>query len=83
MCVCARARARACAQSGLTLCGPMDYSLPGSSVHGILQTRTLEWVAMPSPEDLPKSGIEPRPPALQEDCLPSEPPGSPRFMRSQ
>ena len=40
-------------------------------------------VAMPSPEVLPKSGIEPRPPALQEDCLPSEPPGSPRFMRSQ
>ena len=29
-----------------TLCDPMDYSLPGSSVHGILQARTLEWVAM-------------------------------------
>ena len=27
---------------------PMDYSLSGSSVHGILQARTLEWVAMPS-----------------------------------
>ena len=26
----------------------MDYSLPGSSVHGILQARMLEWVAMPS-----------------------------------
>ena len=26
---------------------PMDYSLPGSSVHGILQTRKLEWVAVP------------------------------------
>ena len=35
-------------QSCLTLCGPMDYSLPGSSVHGILQARTLEWVVMPS-----------------------------------
>ena len=35
-------------QSCLTLCGPMDCSLPGSSVHGILQTRILEWVAMPS-----------------------------------
>ena len=32
----------------LTLCDPMDYSLPGSSVHGILQARILEWVAMPS-----------------------------------
>ena len=31
----------------LTLCDPMDYILPGSSVHGILQARTLEWVAMP------------------------------------
>ena len=32
----------------LTLCNPMDYSLPGSSVHGILQARILEWVALPS-----------------------------------
>ena len=31
-----------------TLYSPMDYSLPGSSVHGILQARILEWVAMPS-----------------------------------
>ena len=29
-------------------CEPMDLSLPGSSVHGILQARVLEWVAMPS-----------------------------------
>ena len=34
-------------QSCLTLCDPMDCSLPGSSVHGILQARTLEWVAIP------------------------------------
>ena len=34
------------AQSCLTLCDPMDYSPPGSSVHGILQARVLEWVAM-------------------------------------
>ena len=32
-----------------TLCDPMDCSLPGSSVHGILQARTLEWGAVPSP----------------------------------
>ena len=31
-----------------TLCNPMDYSPPGSSVHAILQARILEWVAMPS-----------------------------------
>ena len=33
-------------QSCLTLCNPMDCSPPGSSVHGILQARILEWVAM-------------------------------------
>ena len=32
----------------LTLCNPMDRSLPGSSVLGILQARILKWVAMPS-----------------------------------
>ena len=31
----------------LTLCNPMDCSPPGSSVHGILQARILEWVIMP------------------------------------
>ena len=30
----------------LTLCNPIDYSLPGSSVHGIIQARILEWVAI-------------------------------------
>ena len=35
-------------QSCLTLCDPMDCSLPGSSVHAIFQARILEWVAMPS-----------------------------------
>ena len=37
----------------------MDCSLPGSSVHGILQARILEWVAIPFPEDFPDPGIEP------------------------
>ena len=35
------------AQSCLTLCDPIDCSPPGSSVHGILQARILEWVAIP------------------------------------
>ena len=35
-------------QSCLTLCDPRDGSPPGSSVHGILQARILEWVAVPS-----------------------------------
>ena len=34
-------------QSCPTLCDPMDCSLPGSSVHGISQARTLEWVVIP------------------------------------
>ena len=33
------------AQPCLTLCDPMDFSLPGSSVHGIFQARILEWGA--------------------------------------
>ena len=34
-------------QSCLTLCNPMDCNPPGSSVHGILEARILEWVAIP------------------------------------
>ena len=41
MCVCAKSF-----QLCLTLCNPMDHSLPGSSDHGILQARILEWVAI-------------------------------------
>ena len=37
----------------------MDYSLPGSSVYGILQARILEWVTMPSSKDHSNPGIEP------------------------
>ena len=40
-----------------TLCDPMDYSPPGTSVHGILQARILE--PFPPPGDLPDPGIEP------------------------
>ena len=35
-------------QSFLILCDPMNYRLPGSSIHGIAKSRLLEWVAMPS-----------------------------------
>ena len=51
----------------------MDCSLPGSSVHGILQARILSRLSFPSPGDLPDPGIEPRSPALQADSLPSDP----------
>ena len=42
-CMCAKSL-----QSCLTLCDSTDYSWPGSSVHGIFQSRILEWMAMPS-----------------------------------
>ena len=46
-------------QSCATLHNPMDCSPQGSSVHGILQARILEWVAISSPPgDLPYPGIE-------------------------
>ena len=46
------------AQSNLTLCDPMDCGPPGFSVHGVLQARILEWVAISYSEDLPNPGIE-------------------------
>ena len=48
----------------------MDYSPPGSSVHGILQARILEWVAISFSRDFPDPGIEPVSPASQVDSLP-------------
>ena len=64
-------------QSYLTLCDPMQCNPPGSSAHGILQARMLEWVAIPFSVDLPNTGIDPMSLALQEDSLPSEAPGKP------
>ena len=51
----------------------MDYT-----VHGILQTRILEWVAFPSTGNLPNPGIEPRSAALQVDSVPVKPQGKPK-----
>ena len=65
------------AQSCPTLCDPIDCSPPGSSVHGILQARILEWVAMPSSKVSSNPGMELRSPSLQADSLLSEPPGKP------
>ena len=48
----------------LTLCDPINYNLPGFSVHGILQTRILEWVAMPSPRGSSTQGLNLMSPAL-------------------
>ena len=59
-----------------TLCDPIDYT-----VQGTLQARLLEWVAFPSPGDLPNPGIELRSPTLQADSLPAEPQGKPKNTR--
>ena len=63
----------------LPLCDPIDCSLPGSSVHGILQAIILEWVASP----FSSGSSQPRDwtcvsPALQANTLLSEPPGKPK-----
>ena len=44
------------AQSCLTLCDPMDCSLPGSSIHGIFQARVLEWGAIAFSGVMPRQG---------------------------
>ena len=53
-------------QSCPTLCKPMDYSPPGSSVHGDSPDKKSGW-------GLPNPGIEPTSPTLQVDSLSSEP----------
>ena len=70
-------------QSCLTLCDPMDCSLPGSSVYGIFQARVLEWVSISFSRGSSDPGIEPGSPALQADALPSEPPGNPRCAKKK
>jgi len=64
----------------LTLCDSTDCSLPGFSVHGISQSRILEWIAISSSRDLPNPGIK-----LSQICLvpciagffTTKPPGKP------
>ena len=60
----------------------MVCSPAGSSVHGIIQARILEWVGLPFPRlgDRPNPGIEPASPALQADYLPSKPLGKPIYI---
>ena len=73
-------------QSCPAFCDPMDYSLPGYSVHGILQARILEWVTMPSS----RGSSPPRnqtvfltSPALAGRSSPLVPPGKPIFLYSR
>ena len=59
-------------QSCPILCTPLDSSLPGCSVHGILQARILEWIAIPSSRGSSQ-------PTLQADSFPAELPGKPQM----
>ena len=61
---------------------PHGCSLLGSSLHGILQARILEWITVPPPGDLPDPGIElmsSAAPALEEDSFTTEPWGKPQY----
>ena len=58
------------AKSCQTLCDSMDYSLPGSSVHGISQAKYWSGLPFPSPGDLLNSGTESMSPAWQTHSLP-------------
>ena len=49
---------REVAQSCTTLSDPMDYSLPGSSIHGIVQARVLEWGAIAFSNDQPRQQMK-------------------------
>ena len=64
-----------------TLCNPMDYSPPGSSVHGIFQQEYWSELPFPSPWDLPEPGMEPESSAhllhCQADSLPLSHQGNP------
>ena len=73
-------------QSCLTLCNPIDCSLPGSSIHWIFQARILEWVAISSSRGIfPSQGLNLHLFCLlhwQADSLPLAPPGKPYFTHS-
>ena len=59
----------------LTLCDPMDCSLPGCSVHGFSRQEYWRGLPFPSPGVLSNPGIESGSPTLQADSLSSDPPG--------
>ena len=78
LCVCSVAESRP------TLCNPMDCNLPGSSVHGILQARILEWVAISSSRGSSQSGDQTcvsMSPALAGGSLPLRQAGKPTRYR--
>ena len=64
----------------LTLCNPMNCSLPGSCVREILQVRILEWVAISFSRGFSQPKDQTQVGALQACSLPHEPPGKPIYV---
>ena len=69
------------ARSCPTLYNRMDYSPPGSSVHGILQARILEWVTIPFSRGSSPPRGQTQVSCLQVDSSPAEPPGKPYYPK--
>ena len=68
------------AQSCSTFGNPMDCSPPGSSVHGILQVRILEWVAVPFSRGFSTQGLNPGLPHCRQILFHLSHQGSPRIL---
>ena len=64
-----------------TLCNPVDCSPPGSSVHGILQARILEWVDIPFSRGSSQPRDKTRISCIADRFFTTEPPGKPMLMR--
>ena len=64
-----------------TLCDPMDYNLPDSSVHGSFQARILEWIDIPFSRGSSQPGDQTKSPTLQMDSLSSELPGKLKLFK--
>ena len=76
LCLCLHCEVKL-AQSCPTLCDPVDYSLPGSSVYEILQVRILEWVTVSFSRRSSQSRDRTQVSTSHADSLPSQPPASP------
>ena len=77
MCVCSCGCHGLVAKLCPTLFDPMDCSPPGSSVHGILQARILQWVSISFSRGIPDPGIKLGSPALADGFFTTEPAGKP------
>jgi len=63
-----------------TLCNPMDCNLPGSSAHGVLQARILEWVAIPFSRGFSQLRDQTWVSCIVSRYFTAEPPGKPLIL---